>query len=1126
MAEEKQQQSATQSVAGAANAALDVAKAAGKAAAGNVAGAVVDLLKNPQIRNAIIAIILGILIIFTLIGMSVGSAITAAIQWFVDNWSENWAVNWEEQGINSRGNVLYLYSIGGLKTMDKTIVATIGSLFETDEHRVNGEVADNSGIEGGNEDTDIDALDYEQTFAAIQKQEALTGEDGALRKRLDLIKNRIQQRGSQIKAAALSQFSLETIGVVLAASISNSIVHPFLYNGIDLDNSSISVDTSAFEITDIQALKILAAFCVQHECDLSSADLWEIMDYCGWYGIFGLTNATSMDESIYNVQDEATFAEEFLGYAQAGETLDPQVYKLEDLMVPRWSGTCVPQWCMEEVKQIKDYKKRYDLAVKNNNTELLQTMYPIPTNKDGNIDFSAFDKISNNVSFGIIDTLYKCTYSTLTISRSDYCGADEVFDEAVAKLLDMLVADYSGFEYEGWADMVNALLAQWTKASSEEGVDEDNLPCKENGNLCKVVLHNAGTPNPTVMLQLKKTDVGAYVIKNYHTNETSQVRYQYVERPKDYVYQSEHGLYVPYLKPDSYYQVYYCPCFDITPVDCGHNATEDLPSHYGECFEEAKTQGHEHQFVCIDVFDTYFSGTTQIDKYQAYQLELGLDISFAAQSVDDIAIDLLGLWPGDLRNTITDSANRTYAYGYIGKENLRTSWTDTFTDANGQKRTMTLERQYGYQYEYYQDYILGVADELELDTTGVFIPDNGYGDTMVSVARKEYQYASSNHIFGGDRYWKLAELGSETQISDIQRLNSWSAAFVLSCAYQCGYVGSYGCFGDMREGWPLRTSALWNKLVSEAGADLYETKSFAPRAGDLIFFAPHEGSPIPTYVGIVTTVHNNGDITVISGDMNNKVAQTTYHSYKIGYPCKINDQELVISSYIRPHYPNANITDPMYLSYNGADNLLAANPYITSITPSTEGESVLLAGYPRFRLNQLYDVVTLLRRDYPEYYSDELLAAAKSGDQEKIIRYWYDAFLSNDTEKVKQDQLTIAAQLFVKPIVTHQQKANNFNWAATKIREEIMLLIISTSSNEYELNKVFKELTLDLADTATDEELLIKFMTDNYLGSVLEAHQDDLWYGDPDYLRQEWLAAASSLLNALREKHIITAFMG
>ena len=111
----------------------------------------------------------------------------------------------------------------------------------------------------------------------------LTGPDGALMKRINLIKDRVKQRGEQIVEYAEFQYDFQTLGIGIGEALCEVFSNPILFGGVDFDKCKVEIDTSPFELTDLQAIKILAMFSIQYDADMSSVEMWDIMDYCGWY---------------------------------------------------------------------------------------------------------------------------------------------------------------------------------------------------------------------------------------------------------------------------------------------------------------------------------------------------------------------------------------------------------------------------------------------------------------------------------------------------------------------------------------------------------------------------------------------------------------------------------------------------------------------------------------------------------------------------------------------------------------------------------------------------------------------------------------------------------------------------
>lgn len=102
-------------------------------------------------------------------------------------------------------------------------------------------------------------------------------------------------------------------------------------------------------------------------------------------------------------------------------------------------------------------------------------------------------------------------------------------------------------------------------------------------------------------------------------------------------------------------------------------------------------------------------------------------------------------------------------------------------------------------------------------------PAFSYGDTIVDMARKEYDYYHKNHLTGGGRYWAKVKEALGWTYPDSA---SWCVAFVLCCANECGYIAPDGPFGALAaetgsSGWEDCT-ATWSitpalRVITETG---------------------------------------------------------------------------------------------------------------------------------------------------------------------------------------------------------------------------------------------------------------------------------------------------------------------
>lgn len=650
-----------QAAASGARSVVQAAKAAGKAATGNVIGAAVDLLKDENIRNAILAIIICFSLLISCTGMVVGASIIGAIEELVENWSMNWDKNWEEAGISSDGNALYLYSIGAAGTLFDTAWETLKGLFATD-NTVNGEDRNNSDIEGGQ---GFAQKDYDTTIDSIIDEEALTGADGALMKRVNMIKSRVKQRGTQIKNMAVTRYSFDTIGLTIGEILTNYMTSPVLFAGVDLDACSINVDLSAFETSDLQALKILALYSIQHDVDLTAIGMWDIMDYCGWYHpVFSNSPLPNKSDTIYSQTQKATYGTDIGNAVSSGDTVS---YTFGKLYVPTWNGTCAPQWYYEELAQIN---KHNDAALSGNGM-----LWGI-TAEGEDVDLDAFENLRNDTTFGIIDQLFISTDSELVVNRTEYTGASEWPREAIAKL---------GQTISNAWDALLGGKSQKTAYGNDIVMDEDGK--------------NSFTATGGA---LGKTHKDAFESDGYGEWSYHYRYYLAEDAPDNFIGRFKtvrtegESLTWTDLKPNTnYYLVEYKrSCYD-------YEVDEDV----------WETMEDEVTYTIIDTFNTF---PPQEDA-QAYQIYFTVNVGFQARTVDDLALNILGLWPGNLLNVTLGDDGAQYAAGFAGFENLKKTWTDTYTAPDGTVHTLTFTRMAASQYEAYKDLVEALAALLNVE---------------------------------------------------------------------------------------------------------------------------------------------------------------------------------------------------------------------------------------------------------------------------------------------------------------------------------------------------------------------------------------------------------------------------
>ncbi len=1046
---EEPQKSPGQTAANAIGTAVNAAKAAGRAAAGDIAGAAVQLLKDRNVRIAIIATVVLLLFSFAFLFLAVGAAIIGTIIALAENWKEAYDEEWRNQGIRSDGNALYLYTIGGMtsfitangETLDQFFEGLF-DLFHTDS---TGGDATNADIGG----TNVKKESYQTTLDSVKDEESLVGENGAIMERLDMIKTRVRQRGDQICEAALGQYVLEVLGLTIGgtlASIANN--NPYLYAGIDYDNSGIHVDATAFALTDLQALKILAAYSVQHDCALASADMWDLMDYCGWYtpNILWFNNEHSLD-TIYNSTAQTGVYQDLCDVVTVGDTT---VCQLSPLDVPKWDGTCAEQWYYEEIAQLKKYKEEYDAATINS-----PTLHHIPSTSSGELDISAFDRLKDYETYGIIDLLFTATNATLSITRTDYYGIDEVSPEF-----------FSNQTCPDW------LRSMWNEINGGEAEKDSSE------GWCRVHRTEEGEFYVTVSAT---SEDGQFYIGTANTTEEP-----WVSDPVP----STDGCRFDDLKPDTEYNLFLQEkLLDENGVQIVINGVPQWTTYR------------------IDNFSTVFPNASNS---QAYQLRLNVDVTFTSRSVDELATNILGLWPGDLQDVVETSPGVEYAKGHEGDPKYLRTWTDTYIADNGRQETITLERQSGYQQKYFRDYIQSMATELGYETTGLFEPVGGNGQTIVQVALAEYEYYTANNLNEGNRYWeKINNILGYTMWNQ-----AWCVAFVQCCAYDCGYIVPGGCFGDYggTGTWPFWCGGIKNGILEYGDAELYTTPDYIPSPGDLIFFDHQINAANPSHVGIVEYVDEAGQVHTIEGNSGpeglGKVKRKTYSSYSIGtfvYPAEGHD--VYICSYLHIFYPASYPENPKYLTVGGT-----YAPYLTARNVG----NTLIAGMPRFRREQLHDVVTKLKDEYPELYTEALQTALDGGDMGSFISAWNAIAYGAKQTDFRKAQMDIAAQLYVQPLKMAVQKETGFDFAATETRQEILWALATTTSNMDAAAMTLKYATRGLENNITDEDLLKHL--NSTLGNAMIMYQSSLWAGETHDARTAWINSVKAVLLAIQNE--------
>lgn len=1182
-------------VASAASTVKNAFSAAAKAGSGNIAGAVLDVLKDENMRKGVIACISIILFLLLGLTMLIGTGITGTVESIQSDLEKNWDQAWEEEGVYSQGNSLYLYSTGWQNAQSKadfqTIADFLTGLFRTD-HRVDDMDATNSALSA---ETAIQSSDYQTMIDSITDEAALLGENGALPRRLEMIKGRVGQRGEQISNLATAQYGLESIGISIAENLAAMVEDPLLYNGVDLEASSISIDTTAFDLTDIQALKVYAAYAIQHDILLSESDMWDLMDYCGWYATeFDSIDTTALADStepnIYNSVVGGNFTNNFQGVIESGDAITSSIYQLSAPKVQYWSGSCAPQWYYEQIAQLQALNESYDLAKKKaeatpetDDDEALADLPHFQTDEDGNIVLDNFQNLSSCETFGIIDKIYTGGSASLTVTATEYTCFDAPTDEFLASI--------GSFLKSFWDE------AYGTKTKTTKF---DNRVYRTNANEHSYTIYNT-VPGRDYYLVNKETGL---------TTETKTGNGESL---------SFFGLH-----PSTTYTV-------------------------RQTFTIEDKKDPENPITVIAYIETFTTFPSSANT-EAYELILDLNVGYTARTIDDLIYSILGLWPGSLSDTQVGEDGVEYATGHVGNQNLRRSWTDTYTDPEtGTVTTLTFQRQQAHQAEAYQDIVLALADAMGYSTAGLFTSNYGYGSTMISMAKQELEFYQANNLEGGQRYWGIAGEARFGNPNAYDPTQPWCVAFVNACAYQCGFIGPDGWFAE--ENWPFWCAGIYSSLLRGNHGTGHDTRddTYKPVPGDLIFFGDGVGCQLPDHIGIVEYVDSEGRVHTIEGNSNNRVQRCVYDSYLLGtYAWDSGSYNACISHYLNPNYPSTFLEDPTYLSIPGK-----TAPSLSCKIAS--GSDTLLGGLPRFRLEAMDEVLDELAIMYPELYTVPLRNAypynlgactadqavwllpcrfssykqkaektgidltAQDGTQVFAVRdgvvlesssnstmgtyiiiehnggyqtnylylhtahvakgdsvkagqvigavgssgnsttphlhyeilksgsavdpkgylgisnpssfqkdyrpesfdpsalstAWNMLILTDKTNRFAEAQMNIAAKIHVQPLAQAVTMATGFNWTATRLREEILWGIATTSSNFPALLSVLKSLSADLENAITDNDLILHLTTDNLLLKTISLYKTSLWPNDPQQLQTAWINSIQLLTEEL-----------
>lgn len=641
MAEEQKSKPNASQVAGNVKDGVNLAKDTARLAAGDVT-AVKDLLMN----KIVIGIILAIILFIALISMCIGASITGVVEYVATSWEENWDENYTDQAVASGGNAEYLSTTGWVLTLFNTMGDTASNIYDSVVGIVetaftkltNNSIANGAGTRDNSQllTDGIDytgkvpqASDYEVTLQAILESAQL---DQALTDRLEMIKTRVKQRGLQIEKAAKEQYleNMDSEYVKIAQALSEQMETVMIENDDDsmvfyagyneeLSEENFNFDLSVFELSSLQALKILTIFSVQHDCQLSDIDMWTLMDYCGWYDSDETGTLDDVADTIYEVVSQTqTFGNDIGTVIQEDQSIPVAIYEFPALEVPIWTGTCAPQWYYEEIAQIRLHNQQYEQYATSGNVPAGMISWAAIDGEDSNgitgINTSRFAKLKKTETFGIIDRLFYSAENNLTVNRSEYTPTDEWTQEQIEAL--------GGDIAKYWTDYV------WSGEEIETPEGGNTLELCEDGTYS--LIYNGEIPPDEITVTYDQRGILSIKIETF-----TEIRVSLRDLE---------GNIIGELTPESL-EMKFSGLTPTTEYEIVKTISTRTVTHI------SANKQIETSEITEEIIDTFIT-SNRPRTVQAYELYISVNLSFQARTVDEIAFDLLGIWPGSLSDTV------------------------------------------------------------------------------------------------------------------------------------------------------------------------------------------------------------------------------------------------------------------------------------------------------------------------------------------------------------------------------------------------------------------------------------------------------------------------------------------
>lgn len=877
--------------------AKDTAKAVAKAAkqsGGNLYGFAAamakELIKDPELalkvlRTALIAVLAPFLIIVLVI-VGFGAAILAFIQQVITD-----VANYIIENNGSWGNVDWDWTIG-------MAVAGGHALYDV----ILG--PDNDGH--GNS-YQIDEGVEVQDEMHIASSEAAAGR--VLQKRIAMIR--------RSAVARKIQYQVLFEGLCTAQAVLPSIwtlVEQFFENPDLMVINDIAIYDDMNDVTDLDAAALLCAYSVQKDVSFQDIALIDLRYWIGHYS--GIGSLLGMNE---RVRPRSESENEYIGVNAVNATTEDGSFSEEIslntswIRVPKWFGTFVPQYILEQVKQDADMDTRIENGTATQD-EINSGMGYVHSNR-GTPSYPSGHGIIDD--FIVLETNPVLLISGQTVSIKEYyinngglLDADS-FDDFVNFLrgigaygIDALIEsaealiDQIGYDL---AAAANEFLSWFgVEPVFDEGVPEVTWPQffeYLNGKTLTADNANyvAGWFGATGGFQegtsVHWPDVYDVIsnspLKGSNTNSFLECI------NKSHAFEEAADA----LSWDN----------DVYPYLCSFTIPATIANKVLSWMGLSAGFSESHEIDWTEVLD-------QIGNITAVDIQLHIPLRI--NHYEDIVTNVIGLWKGPLESY--DSAtliNRPFTNPQHPNL-LKYQWTD--------ERGVVYTRQRGYQYENYIDSLEALSQEYGFGFHRPHLSTGG--QAMADKAMQEYElYGGQSETVLAPHYWSIY-YGTKSS-----SLAAWCCCFVYCCGIMLDqtlgedshvYVGTSDSALGVKTG---GCSVAWNTF--ELKGVTHHEQSYMPQPGDLIFYNVRGmDTSWMQHIGIVISVDPNGDVYTVEGNTGNTLGYGSRGYYAPGtYGWTRSDGKVVeIYGYASPDYPDSANAEDVKVFY------LAANTPMTS----------------------------------------------------------------------------------------------------------------------------------------------------------------------------------------------------